>query len=81
MIRAGKSRWDSRGSLTDVLSYTVGVLAPLREILDQVRVKGGHVLEGLGIIVEEDLRRLLLPRGRKLVEQGASLSHTLLCKV
>ena len=72
---------NSRGSLTDVLSHTVGVLAPLGEILDQVREKGGHVFDSLGIIVEEDLRRVLLPRGRRAAERGASPSHTLLCRV
>ena len=70
-----------RGALTDVLSHTVGVLAPLGKILDQVGQEGRHAIDGLGIIVKEDLRRLLIPRGRKSAVRGASLSHTPLCRV
>ena len=44
-----------RGSLTDVLGDTIGVLAPFWEILDQVSEHGRHAIDGLGIVVEEDL--------------------------
>lgn len=44
-----------RSSLTDVLSDTIGVLAPFWEILDQVSKHGRHAVNGLGVIVEEDL--------------------------
>ena len=41
--------------LTDVLSDAVGVLAPFGEILDQVSEHGRHAVDGLGVVVEEDL--------------------------
>ena len=44
-----------RGSLTDVLCDTIGVLAPFWEILDQISEHGRHAVDGLGVIVEEDL--------------------------
>lgn len=42
-------------SLTDVLSDTIGVLAPFWEILDQVSEHGRHAVDGFSVIVEEDL--------------------------
>ncbi len=52
------------GSLTDVLCNTVSVLAPFRETLDQVPQHRWHTIDGLGVIVEENLSRRLVLRSR-----------------
>ena len=47
-------------SLTDVLSHAVGVLAPFWEALDQVTQHGWHLVDGIRVVVEEDLPRTLV---------------------
>ena len=46
------------GSLTGVLGYAVGLLAPFRETFDQVPQHGWHAVDGLGVIVKEYLSQI-----------------------